>query len=76
MVNPQDVKEHMEVVGADDQPVGRVDGCEGGRIKLAKGQSAEHRYLDLGSVDRVEGGKVRLKEKAANAKFTREGAQG
>ena len=31
-----DIKEHMEVIGADGVHVGTVDKVEGGRIKLTK----------------------------------------
>ena len=37
----QDIKEHMEVIGADGVHVGTVDKVEGGRIKLTKQDSGE-----------------------------------
>ena len=36
-----DIKEHMEVIGADGVHVGTVDKVEGGRIKLTKKDSGE-----------------------------------
>ena len=38
-----DIKEHMEVIGADGVHVGAVDKVEGGRIKLTKKDSGEVR---------------------------------
>lgn len=64
------IKEHMEVIGADGVHVGTVDRVEDGRIKLTKADSGEgshrghHHYIDKGLVAGVEGQKVRL---SANA---------
>ena len=61
-----DIKEHMEVIGADGVHVGTVDKVEGHRIKLTKKDSGEgshkghHHYIDRGLVAGVEGNKVRL----------------
>lgn len=65
-----DIKEHMEVIGADGVHVGTVDRVENNRIKLTKADSGEgshkghHHFIDLGLVAEVEGQKVRL---SANA---------
>jgi hypothetical protein len=64
------IKEHMEVIGADGVHVGTVDRVENGKIKLTKADSGEgkhkghHHFIDLGLVSEVEGQKVRL---SANA---------
>ncbi len=61
-----DIKEHMEVIGADGVHVGTVDKVENGRIKLTKADSGEgshkghHHFIALGLVAEVEGQKVRL----------------
>jgi len=61
-----DIKEHMEVIGADGVHVGTVDKVEGNRIKLTKKDSGEgshkghHHYIYRGLVAGVEGNKVRL----------------
>ena len=61
-----EIKEHMEVIGADGVHVGTVDKVEGNRIKLTKADSGEgshkghHHYIDKGLVAGVEGKKVRL----------------
>ena len=65
-----DIKEHMEVIGADGVHVGTVDKVEGKRIKLTKADSGQgshkghHHFIDLSLVADVEGDKVRL---SANA---------
>ncbi|QXQ07826.1 DUF2171 domain-containing protein [Sphingosinicellaceae bacterium] len=60
------VRAHMEVIGADGVHVGTVDNVEGGRIKLTKRDSGEgrhkghHHFIPGGLVAEVEGDKVRL----------------
>jgi hypothetical protein len=57
------IKEHMDVVGSDDQHVGTVDHVEGQRIKLTRkdpSAGGEHHYIDLNKVSSVQGGRVRL----------------
>ena len=84
MVDSSEIREHMEVIGADGVHVGTVDKVEGGRIKLTKqdsgaeiegaqGQhSGHHHYISLGLVAEVEGDAVRLSATAANAANFRE----
>ena len=68
-----EIKEHMEVIGADGVHVGTVDKMEGNRIKLTKKDSGEgshkghHHYIDRGLVAGVEGNKVRLSATGAIA---------
>jgi hypothetical protein len=65
-----EIREHMEVIGADGVHVGTVDRVEGSRIKLTKKDSGEgahkghHHFIASGLVAEVEGNKVRL---SANA---------
>lgn len=65
-----DIREHMEVIGADGVHIGTVDKVEGNRIKLTRGDSGEgghaghHHFLDIGLVAGIEGDQVRL---SANA---------
>ena len=60
------VREHMEVIGADGVHVGTVDKVEGGRIKLIKRDSGEgshkghHHFISSGLIASVEDDKVRL----------------
>ena len=62
----EDIKEHMEVIGADGVHVGTVDHLDGDRIKLTKADSGQgshqghHPYISRGLVADVEGDKVRL----------------
>lgn len=83
MARTSDIREHMEVIGADGVHVGTVDRVEGDRIKLTKADSGQgshqghHHYLSTGLVANVEGDKVRLSATAANAfMFAEEGDQG
>ena len=68
-----DIKEHMEVIGADGVHVGTVDKIEGSRIKLTKRDSGEgshkghHHFIKKALVAEVEGNKVRLSANAAVA---------
>ncbi len=61
-----EIKEHMEIIGADGVHIGTVDKVEGQRIKLTKADSGEgkhkghHHFIALGLVAGVEGQKVRL----------------
>jgi hypothetical protein len=61
----EDIREHMEVIGADGVHVGTVDRVEDDRIKLIRGDSGlahtdHHHYIPRGLVAEVEGDKVRL----------------
>ena len=66
----EDIREHMEVIGADGVHLGTVDRIESDRIKLTKADSGagdhegHHHYISRGLVAEVEGDKVRL---SANA---------
>jgi hypothetical protein len=68
-----EIKEHMEVIGADGVHVGTVDKVEGNRIKLTKADSGEgvhkghHHYIARSLVADVEGNKVRLSAAGAVA---------
>jgi hypothetical protein len=64
------VREHREVVGSDDQPVGKVDCIKGDRIILTKGDSDDgrHHALDCSQIDHIEGDRVILDKPAEEAK--------
>ncbi|MBX3565989.1 MAG: DUF2171 domain-containing protein [Sphingomonas sp.] len=76
MADTSNIREHMEVIGADGVHVGTVDKIEGDRIKLTKKDSGadiegaegrhagHHHYISTGLIAGVEGDKVRL---SANA---------
>lgn len=69
MAGTDDIKEGMEVIGADGVHVGTVDRIEDKRIKLTRKDSGEgsheghHHYLSVGLVAEVEGDQVRLAAK-------------
>jgi hypothetical protein len=61
----EDIREHMEVIGADGVHIGTVDKVEGNRIKLIRadsgvGHEEHHHFIPSGLVAEVEGDKVRL----------------
>lgn len=66
MTDLNQIREHMEVIGADGAHVGTVDKVEGDRIKLTRKDSGEgshaghHHYVSTGLVATVEGDQVRL----------------
>ena len=66
------VREHMQVIGADGVPLGTVDHVDGNRIKLTRADSGmahtdHHHYLPAGLIAEVEGDMVRLSASAAVA---------
>jgi hypothetical protein len=66
----EDIREHMEVIGADGVHLGTVDRIENDRIKLTKADSGagshegHHHFISRGLVADIEGNQVRL---SANA---------
>jgi hypothetical protein len=57
------IREHMEVVGNDDERVGTVDKCAGDRIILTKSDpesGGAHHSLSCSDIDRIEGDRVIL----------------
>jgi len=64
-------REHMEVVGNDDQHVGTVDRVAGDRLILTKsdeGSGGTHHSLSCSDIDRLEGDRVILDCSADEAK--------
>lgn len=80
MVDLSQIREHMEIVGADGVHVGTVDKVEGDRIKMTKADSGSHsdhhHYLSGGLVAAVEGDKVRLSATGASAILLEEEGDG
>ena len=65
------IREHMEVVGNDDQHVGTIDRVAGDRIILTKSDpesGGAHHSLSCSDIDRVEGDKVILEVNAEQAR--------
>lgn len=82
MSNLSDVREHMEVIGADGVHVGVVDKVEGGRIKLTLEGSGEghhhnhHHFIPGDLIAEIEGDKVRLSANGDVAVLHEEEANG
>jgi hypothetical protein len=65
------IREHMEVVGKDDEHVGTVDKTAGDRIILTKSDpesGGAHHSLSCSDVDRIDGDKVILDCSASEAR--------
>ena len=63
MTDASQIREHLEVIGADGGHIGTVDHVNGDRIKLTKsdrGAAGHHQLLPLGMVADVEGEQVRM----------------
>jgi hypothetical protein len=61
----ENIREHMEVIGADGVHIGTVDKIEDNRIKLIRadsgvGHEQHHHFIPKGLIAEVEGDKVRL----------------
>lgn len=71
MVDLSQVREHMEIVGADGVHLGTVDRVEGNRIKMVKADSGSHgehhHFISEGLVAGIDGNKVRLSANGASA---------
>lgn len=65
-----EIKEHMTVVGSDEEHVGTVDLVRGDRIILTKSDSDDGRHhgLSCSMIDRIDGDRVILDQPAAEAK--------
>lgn len=69
MTSFENIREHMEVIGADGVHLGTVDKVEENRIKLIRADSGvahegHHHYIPRGLVATVEGEQVRLTARA------------
>ncbi len=61
----ENIREHMEVIGADGVHIGTVDRVEDNQIKLIRadsgiGHEEHHHFIPKGLIAEVEGDKVRL----------------
>jgi len=76
MTDLSNIKEHMDVIGADGVHLGTVDKVEGHRIKLTRADSGSHgdhhHYVSAGLIAEVEGNRIRLSANAANAALLEE----
>lgn len=55
MIDPNAIREHMDVIDGSGSKIGAVDRVEGQQLKLtrASGQG-EHRYIPLADIDHVD----------------------
>ena len=63
MIQPSEIREHMEVVGSDGGHVGRVDKVMGDEIELTKldlGSGLRHHMIPLTWVELIDQDTVRL----------------
>ncbi|MDB5423519.1 MAG: hypothetical protein JWQ29_935 [Phenylobacterium sp.] len=73
MIQPSEIREHMEVVGSDGGHVGKVDKVMGTEIELAKldlGSGLKHHMIPVTWVDHIEEDRIFLnmtKEAAKSA---------
>ncbi len=71
MATLDNIRPHMEIIGADGVHLGTVDAVENGRIKMTKADSGSHddhhHYIAGGLVAAVEGDQVRLSASGASA---------
>ena len=56
------IREHMEVIGADGRHIGTVDRVEGDNIKLSKSDSADghHHIINVADVADIKNDEIRL----------------
>jgi hypothetical protein len=69
-MDPALIREHMKVIGSDQQPVGTVDHVEGDRIKLARSDpqaGGRHHYIPAEWIERVDGDRLIVRQSAREA---------
>jgi len=63
MIQPSEIREHMDVVGSDGGHVGRVDHVAGDEIELTKwdtGSGLKHHMIPMSWVDHIDDDGVHL----------------
>ena len=75
MIDTAQIKEHADIVGANEVHIGTVDHVEGDRIKLTRKESTDgrHHFIPIGLVADIEGGVVRLSANEEAAVLLEEG---
>jgi len=80
MVDLNQIREHIKIIGADGVHVGTVDAIERDRIRLVRADSgshsAHHHYISAGMVAAIEKDCVRLSAMGANAALMEEEKDG
>ena len=54
MINQDQIKPHMPVVGSNDEQFALVDHVDGDQLKLTKDSTGHHHYIPLSWVSRVD----------------------
>ena len=67
MIDPNQITEHMEVVGSDGGHVGTVDKLVLKLTKMDPAAQGQHHIINLDLIGSIEGGKVKLTVPAAQA---------
>lgn len=71
MADLSQIREHMEIIGADGVHLGTVDKVEGQRIKMTKADSGSHgdhhHFISEGLIAAVEGNQIRLSATGSSA---------
>ena len=64
------IREHMQVFGSDDRPVGTVDKVRGDRVILTKSNSpdGQHHSFTVDMIDRIDGDRLILGKSAEEAR--------
>lgn len=75
-VETSKIKEHMGVIAADGQSIGKVDHMQDGRIKLTKSDSpdGQHHFVPLDWVDFIDT-QVHLNKSLSDIKAATRGAK-
>jgi hypothetical protein len=62
-----DIREHMEVVDANNQHVGTVQSVEGDRINLVEDDALDprHPFIDRSQIAAIEDNKIKLSQKVS-----------
>lgn len=80
MTDLTQIREHMDIVGADGVHIGTVDRVEGDRIKMTRADSGSHgdhhHYFSAGLIAAVENNRVRLSASGSAAVLLEEEAGG
>jgi hypothetical protein len=54
MIDTNQIKKHAQVVGLDDQVLGKVDHVQGQSLKLTKDDTGKHHLIPLDWIDRID----------------------
>lgn len=54
MIDKDQIKPHMPVVGSNDQALGMVDHIQGDSLKLTRDNTGKHHLIPLDWIDRID----------------------